>query len=49
MKKFRYQCGESCRKCQRHKKGQGYDHKRDRIEPASGSLYSYTQNSNPEG
>ena len=25
------------------------DHKRDRIEPASGSLYSYTQDSNPEG
>jgi hypothetical protein len=24
-------------------------HKRDRTEPASGSLYSYTQDSNPEG
>ena len=26
-----------------------YEHKRDRTEPASGSLYSYTQDSNPEG
>ena len=24
-------------------------HKKDRTEPASGSLYSYTQDSNPEG
>ena len=27
----------------------GGNHKRDRTESASGSLYSYTQDSNPDG